>query len=184
MLRDPITRWISYLRYLRLLEPEGAVARRSLREYAEWLLEQPAHTTLQQLNAQTNFIAEHEWYRMNRADVNEINWDMEPELFERYLRERLTFAKATLDRFGVVGTVERLGDFTRVLQARAIGWDVPLVRSDGLNFVNATQAPPVDAVWITPADSVGRRLLEAFAADFELHRSAGERLLADLASVR
>lgn len=46
-----------------------------------------------------------------------------------------------------------------------------------------TEAPPVDASWIVRGDSVGRRLLDAFAEDFELYAYAQERLRADAAEL-
>jgi hypothetical protein len=46
-----------------------------------------------------------------------------------------------------------------------------------------TEAPPVDASWITRGDSVGRRLLDAFTEDFELYAYAHERLHADAAAL-
>jgi hypothetical protein len=183
ILRNPIAWWVSHVRFFHKLEASESQPRRSLREYAEWILDQPELTMLEQLNGQTNFIAEHEWFRLNRRDDMGIDWKAEGELFERYRRERFDLAKATLHNFDALGTVERLDDFTQILQAKAPAWDVPLIRIDGLNPTHVTQAPPVDASWINAGDSVGKRLLDAFAEDFELHRLAGERLAADLAQV-
>jgi hypothetical protein len=179
ILRDPIAWWISHVRFHHKLDAAGSQPQRSLREYAEWILEQPELTMLVQLNGQTNFLAEFEWFRRNRRDDMGIDWNAEGELFGRYHRERFEFAKEILQNFDAVGTVERLDDFTQVLQAKAPAWDVPLIRIDGLNPTHVTQAPPVDASWINAGDSVGKRLLDAFAEDFELHRLASERLAAD-----
>ncbi len=181
ILRDPIAWWISHVRFFHKLEANESRPQRSLREYAEWILDQPELTMLEQLNGQTNFLAEHEWFRLNRRDDTGIDWQAEGELFTRYLRERFEFAKTILQNFDAVGTVERLDDFTQILQAKAPAWDVPLIRIDGLNPTHVTQAPPVDASWIHAGDPVGKRLLDAFAEDFELHRLAGERLAADFA---
>jgi|GEM_PF-5158207 hypothetical protein len=181
VLREPILRWISFVRFFALLKTNEGEPLRHLREYAEWLLEQPAEETLSQINGQTNFIAEHEWFRLNSADAVAIDWKSQPDLFERYRRERLALAIQMLDRFDVVGTVERLDDFTRLLQARARPWEMSLIPIDGINPTLVTEAPPVDASWITLDDSVGRRLLEAFAEDFALYRRAQERLATDLA---
>lgn len=183
ILREPILRWISYVRFFRLLEREPPQPPMHLRDFAEQMLELPAHETLELVNAQANFIAAHEWFRLQREDVNIINWAAEPELFERYQRERLSFARDVLRSFEAVGTVEQLTEFTRVLQARARAWDVPLIPIDGLEPTLVTVAPPVDPTWINYNDSVGRRLLEAFAEDFELYRLARERLEADLRSL-
>jgi hypothetical protein len=179
LLREPIARWISYVRFFGKLGPNGARPAMSLREYAEEVLAQPAAETLGQINGQTNFIAEHEWFRGRRDDAVAIDWQSDPALFERYRRERLAFAKEMLGRFDVVGTVERLSDFTRVLQVRAVAWDVPLLPIEGLMPTHVTAAAPVDASWIAPNDSVGRRLLDAFAEDFELYRCANQRLAGD-----
>jgi len=181
VLREPIARWISYVRYYGALTQPGRPL--TLREYAEEMLGWPETSALTMRNGQTNFLAEHEWYRLQRSDVVAIDWTAEPELFAQYRRERLAFALDLLQRFGVVGTVERLGDFTRVLTAQAARWDTPLLPTDGLPPTLVTDAPAVDASWITPRDSVGRRLLEAFAEDFELYRYADQRLRADLASL-
>lgn len=181
ILRHPIARWISFVRFFHHLEANDERPARSLRDYAEWSLAQPEYDQLELINGQTNFIAEFEWFRRVRRDDVNIDWAAEPELFARYRRERFTFALDLLREFAVVGTVERLDDFTRLLQARAPAWDVPLIRIDGLNPTHVTEGPVVDTAWITPADSVGRRLLEAFAEDFELQRRGAERLAADLA---
>jgi hypothetical protein len=181
ILREPVAWWISHVRFFHKLDASASQPQRSLREYAEWVLDQPELTMLEQLNGQTNFIAEHEWYRLNRRDDAGIDWKAEGELFGRYRRERFAFAKELLQNFDAVGTVERLDDFTQVLQAKAPNWDLPLIRIDGLNPTHVTQAPPVDASWIHAGDTVGKRLLDAFAEDFELHRLAGRRLAADFA---
>ena len=178
ILRDPIAWWISHVRFFHKLEAAGF---QTLREYAEWILDQPELTMLEQLNGQTNFIAEHEWFRVNRRDDTGIDWKAEGDLFARYRRERFDFAQTALQNFAALGTVERLDDFTQILQAKAPAWDVPLIRIDGLNPTHVTQAPPVDASWITAGDTVGKRLLDAFAEDVALHRLAGERLAADVA---
>ena len=180
LLREPIVRWISYVRYFSFVGPHSPRPELTLREYAEEMLAKPPALTLTQINAQTNFIAEHEWFRRHRDDAVAIDWQSDPELFARYLRERLALAKELLGRFDVVGTVERLADFTRVLQSRALAWDVPLLPTDGLNLTHVTEKPPVDVAWIVPSDSIGRRLLDAFAEDFELYHCANERLTADL----
>lgn len=181
LLRHPIARWISLVRFFHHLDAKDGQPARSLRDFAEWSLAQPEYDQLELINGQTNFIAEFEWYRRVRADDVNIDWPGEPELFARYRCERLSLALDLIREFAAVGTVERLDDFTRLLQARAPAWDVPLIRIDGLNPTHVTEGPPVDASWITPADSVGRRLLEAFAEDFELQRRGTERLVADLA---
>ena len=181
LLREPVARWISYVRFFGKLRPSDARPAVSLREYAEEMLAEPAAATLGQINGQTNFIAEHEWFRRRRDDAVAIDWQSDPDLFARYRRERLTFAKEMLGAFDVVGTVERLSDFTRVLQARAVGWGVPLLPIEGLNLTHVTEAAPVNVSWIAPNDSVGARLLEAFAEDFELYRFASERLAGDVA---
>jgi hypothetical protein len=186
LLRDPVARWISYVRYFRLLgpaQPDGGGGNLSLREYAESILAEPAAMTLTQLNGQTNHVAAHEWFRMHHDDAVAIDWGSDAELFAQYRRERLAFAKESLGRFGALGTVERLSESTRVLRSRAAAWDVPLLPVDGLLPTHVTDAAPVDAAWITPHDSVGRRLLEALGEDFELYRYAGERLTADLAGI-
>jgi hypothetical protein len=181
LLRDPIARWVSYVRYFNLLHHGPA---KTLREHAAWLLDQPEPAQFKQINGQTNHLVEHEWYRQRRDDVElPIDWAADPELLERYRNVRLAFAKETLSRFDVVGTVERINDFTRVLQWRAVGWDVPLIPIMELDHVHQTEGPQVDRAWITPDDPVGRRLLEAFADDIELHRFAERRLSADVANL-
>jgi hypothetical protein len=173
LLREPVARWISFVRFMnRLKTDDGSL--RSLRDYAEWALEQPEERLLSELNGQTNFIAEHEWYRRNHSDVIAIDWSADPALFARYRRERLAFAKTTLARFDAVGTVEDLGGFVRLLRSRAGAWDVPLLPRDELEYSNVTAAPAVDTSWISPGDSIGRRLLDALAEDFELYRFARE----------
>ena len=52
-----------------------------------------------------------------------------------------------------------------------------------MNRMLVTEAPPVDASWITRGDSVGRLLLDAFTEDFELYAYAHERLGADAAAL-
>jgi hypothetical protein len=180
VLREPIARWISYVRYCGLLETGDGARMRPLREYAEWMLAQPEMEMCGQRNGLTNFIAEHEWFRLHGNDVIAIDWRVQRELFLRYRRERLPLAIAALRKFDAVGTVEALPDFTRLLQTRARAWDVPLIPVDGLNPMLVTEAPPVDAQWITREDSVGRLLLDAFAEDFELYRCARELLASDL----
>jgi hypothetical protein len=180
VLRDPIARWISFVRYFRPSMRGGLDPTASLRDYAEWMFDQPEESMLGQINAQTNFLAEHEWFRMQRYDAVAIDWHAEPELFARYRRERLGFAKATLDRFGVVGTAEQMEAFTLVLQARAQEWDVPLLPTRGLALTHVTQGAPVDATWIHRGDSVGRTVLDAFAEDFDLYWYGQARLAADL----
>jgi hypothetical protein len=181
LIRNPVARWISYVRFFRKLVPAQAQPALSLREYAEWMLEQPEETTLAQRNGQLNFLAEHEWYRRNRHDTIAIDWTAEPEAFARYRTERFALALELLDRFDVVGTVEQVDAFTQLLQARAPAWDIPLIAIEGLNPTHVTEGPPVDTSWITTDDSVGRKLFEAFAEDFELHQRASDRLAAGLA---
>jgi hypothetical protein len=183
MLRQPVARWISYVRYCGLLDTGDGVRMRPLREYAEWMLAQPETEMRVQRNGLTNFIAEHEWFRLRGRDVIAIDWRLQPDLFERYRRERLPLAIAALRKFDAVGTVEALPHFTRVLQARAHAWDIPLIPVEGLSPMLVTEAPPVDASWITRGDSVGRRLLDAFTEDFELYAYAHERLHADAAAL-
>jgi hypothetical protein len=180
LLRNPIARWVSYVRFFRKLVPAEAQPSLSLREYAEWMLEQPLASTLAQRNGQTNFIAEHEWYRRNMHEAVAIDWTAQPEAFDRYTRERFTLALELIRDFDVVGVVENLDQFTRLLQARAPAWDIPLIAIDGLNPTHVTDGPPVDTSWITTDDSVGRKLFGAFSEDFELHQRASDRLFADL----
>jgi len=183
VLRDPIDRWISFVRYFNLLERDERGELQSLRDYADAMLARPPADDLRLINGQTNFIAEHEWYRQHRDDALAIDWSREPDLFARYLRERLAFAKHTLDGFGLVGVVERLDEVVGLLRVRGIQWDIPLLPITTLNPTHVTERPPVDRAWITPADSVGRRLLDAFAEDVELHRYAGERMDAAIAAL-
>jgi hypothetical protein len=183
LLREPVLRWISDVRYFGRLNVADGKPPLTLREYVEWMLDQPAAEMLHLVNGQTNFIAEHEWFRREREESACIDWSAEPDLFARYARERLSLALDLLRSFPVVGTVERLTDFTRVLQARAPVWDVPLLPVQGVEMTLVTTAPPVDATWIGPHDSVGRRLLAAFAEDFELHRVASELIAAEAAKV-
>jgi hypothetical protein len=181
LLRDPIARWISFVRYFRPSMTGGLDPTASLRDYAEWMFDQPEETMLAQINAQTNFLAEHEWFRRERYDAVAIDWRAQPELYQRYRRERLAFAKETLERFGVVGIVEQMEQFTFLLQERARAWDVPLLPTQGLALTHVTQGAPVDATWIHRNDSVGRKLLDAFAEDFDLYWFGQARLAADLA---
>jgi hypothetical protein len=181
LLRNPIARWISYVRFFRKLVPQEAQPQLSLREYAEWMLEQPLERTLAQRNGQMNFLAEHEWYRRNYQETIAIDWTAQPDAFERYLQERFALALELIRDFDVVGIVEDIDGFTRLLQARAPAWDLPLIAIDGLNPTHVTEGPPVDTSWITMDDSVGRKLFAAFAEDFELHQRASDRLVADLA---
>ncbi len=185
ILRDPIARWISFVRFFYVLrggDENGPLI--TLREHAEALLAKPPQATLAEINGQLNFLAEHEWYRAHRDDAIAIDWSAEPALFDAYRRERLPFALDLLERFEAVGVVERLDDFVRVLRARAAAWDVPLVPVTNIPPMLVTDRPPVDAAFITPADSVGRRLLDAFAEEFELYARANARLTQDLARVR
>jgi hypothetical protein len=183
ILREPILRWISDTRYFGRMNAEDGTPRLTLREYAEWMLDQPATEMLELINGQTNFIAEHEWFRRERHESILIDWNAEPDLFARYTRERLALARDLLRSFPVVGTVDRLTDFTHVLQARAPAWDVPLIPVDGLEPKLVTIAPAVNLDWIVPADSVGRRLLDAFAEDFELYRLASELIASETAKL-
>jgi hypothetical protein len=180
ILREPIARWISMVRYLRYHLPQSFDPNVPLRDFAEWMLDQPPETTLELINGQTNFLAEHEWHRLNRHDAPAVDWKADPESFGRYRRERLAYAKASLAEFGAVGTAERMVEFTNLLQHRAGGWDLPLVAVDGLDYVNVNPGPLVEAAWIARSDSVVSRLIDAFAEDYELHRFANERLTADL----
>jgi hypothetical protein len=184
ILREPIARWISFVRFFHVLrggDENGPLI--TLREHAEQLLAKPAHETLAEICGQVNFLAEHEWYREQRHDAVVIDWSADVDLFARYRRERLGLAETLIERFEVVGVVERLEDFVRVLRARAGAWDVPLLPVTGIPPMLVTERPPVDASFITPADSVGRRLLDAFAEEFELYRLGNARLTRDLARV-
>ena len=184
LLRNPIARWISYVRFFRKLVPAEAQPQLSLREYAEWMLEQPLERTLAQRNGQTNFLAEHEWYRRNYEEAVLIDWTAQPDAFARYRQERFALALELIRDFDVVGIVEEVDQFTQLLQARAVAWDIPLIAIDGLNPTHVTEGPPVDTSWITMDDSVGRKLFEAFSEDFELHQRASDRLFADLRQLR
>jgi hypothetical protein len=182
VLRDPTARWISYVRYFgHLRQKDGTLL--SLRDYAEWLLDQPPQMTLRQLNGQTNHLAEYEWFRRNGDDVLLIDWTTAPDRFKRYERERLSLASDLIENFGAVGVVEQLDVFCAILQARAPRWDVPLIATDGLNVTHMTDAPPVDTAWINAGDSVGRRLIESFADDYALYRLAQKRQLRDIAEL-
>jgi hypothetical protein len=180
LLRNPIARWISYVRFFRKLNPADDQSQLSLRDYADWMLEQPLELTLAQRNGQMNFLTEHEWYRRNYRETVAIDWRSQPKAFERYNRERFTLALELIGAFDAVGIVEDIDSFTRVLQARARGWDIPLIAIDGLNPTHVTEGPPVDTSWITMGDSIGRKLFAAFAEDFELHPRESDRLVADL----
>jgi hypothetical protein len=187
LLRDPVRQFVSYVRYQQINYSESfpAEARAALpphpdqlelRDVADWILSSP-NDIPERENYQSNFLASYEWRtrtgRGPQPGAPSPVWA--PEDWAAYRSARPALAKEVLDGFAVVGVVERFAESLELLVQRARSWDVTLGPLSDIGTVNVTEGEP-DLAWIDRGDTVGRKLLDSVAEDYELYAHAVERL--------
>ncbi len=178
ILRHPLANFLSAARYMQSDRPQFRVpdsVGSGTREIAQWMLSRPIGAPFRE-NNQTNHLALYPWCDATggRCRPEEYgSWDAADQA--AYERERVALAKRALDSFLVTGTVERLPESLGLVRTRsaAFGLQFPPVEELGRN--NTTPVPMDDVSWIQ-TDEVGRRLLDAVAADWEVYEH-GSKLL-------
>lgn len=178
ILRHPLANFLSGVRYM--LSDRAAFGvppdvGGSTREIAEWLLSRPLGSPFRE-NSQTNHIALYEWCAGTGGRCDPAlygSWD--PADQAAYERERVDLAKRLLQSFLVVGTVERLPATLGLVRSRSTAFGLRLPPPETVGRNNTTTVPLDDISWIQN-HPVGRRLLDAVAADWELYRFGGQLL--------
>jgi len=164
ILRDPLTHFLSMLRYM--VQERAAFGvppevGNTTREVAAWLLDRPRGLPLCE-NTQTNHLALVAWCDATRGQL-------------AYERERLELAQDILGSFLAVGTVERLTETLELVRERSWDFGFRLLPVDRVPRINVTRVPLDDISWLDN-DPVGERVRASIAVDRELYAFA-ERLL-------
>jgi hypothetical protein len=194
LLRDPLEHYVSWARYMRKVYPDitdpeqrvnvpPAADQLSLRDFTAWILDQPDDVPFRE-NYQTNYFASYEWRtRTGRGPTpGELQPRWSPEDWADYRRERGALARAVLDGFAIVGTVERMAETLQVLAQRAPGWGLRIGPLDDVGHINATRSGDRNVEWISADDPVGRRLLASLEEDRALYAYASALLDRTLAA--
>jgi hypothetical protein len=184
ILRHPLANFLSAVRYMqqdRLTFGVPDSVGNSSREMTNWILSRPLGQPFRE-NNQTNHLALYPWCDTTggRLRAEEYgSWD--PADQAAYQRDRVALAKRILESFLVVGTLERLPLSLGLVRKRssALGIQLPPVEELGHN--NTTTVPLDDVSWIQ-TEELGRRLLDAVTADWEVYEHGTKLLDAALAA--
>jgi len=186
-LRNPREHFFSYYSFIKkvyrsiehpltlsILPPDADTI--SSRDCAEWTLWHSRDIPFRD-SEQTDYFASIVW-RSEWAPGTDLlalvpNWRQDH--WHAYRRERVSVAKAVLDDFLLVGIVEEMETSSRLLVHRLADFGFMLSPA-GIPHSNISRDSLDDVTWATPADSVGKRLLESLEADFELYRHGLDRL--------
>ena len=178
ILRHPLANHLSAARYMQSDRAQFGVPETvggSTREITEWMLSRPIGQPFRE-NNQANHLALYPWCDRTggRCDPAAYgSWD--PADQAAYERDRVALAKSILDSFLVAGTVERLPESLDLVRTRSAGLGIELPPVEELGRNNTTTVPMDDISWIQ-TDQIGRRLLDAVAADWEVY-DYGSKLL-------